>query len=103
MYYYPAPWTNVDVRNLTSSEINDVVQKIPSLSNVRITVSTKQEIIRLDKITRLLNRKVQINELSVFINNDFDECFLYYMFVTLSREKLQVLVFFFVLEFLTLW
>ena len=80
---------------MKSEELTEVVEKVPTLSNVRIEISTKEEVVNMDKIFRKLNKKTYIFALAVFFDDTiFDDPFIYYFFLTTKREKFKVIFFF---------
>ena len=85
------PWNFVDIRNLKSNEIKDLVEKISKLNNVMIYISSKQEIVHLDKLVSSLNNQMQFHEIRIFFDDEtFEELVLHLLFITLTSEHFKV-------------
>ena len=77
---------------MKSEELTEVVEKISTLSLVRITISTKEEVVNMDKIIRTFNKQTEIFEVTIFLNDEtLDDHSIYYLFLTISREKFKVI------------
>jgi len=87
---YP-PWNLVDIRNLKSNEIKNLVEKVSKLNNVIIRISSKQEIVHLDKLVSSLDKQKLFNDLHIFLEDETVEEFaLHLLFVALTREHFKV-------------
>ena len=84
------PWNNVDIRRLNSNELAEVVEKVSTLSNVRCTISTREECTQLDKIFEMLSKPTELNELVIFFDETFDDYFVYYLYISLKRGTFKV-------------
>ena len=82
---------------MKSEELTEVVEKFSTLSYVsyvRIEISTKEEVVNMDKIFRKFDKQTNIHEVTIFLNDEtFDEPSIYYMFTTITHEKFKVIIF----------
>ena len=77
---------------MKSEELTEVVEKISTLSDVRITISTKEEVVNMDKIVRMFNKRTEIWAVTIFLDGEtFDDHSTYYLFITITREKFKVI------------
>ena len=80
----------IDLRNLRSVEVKDVVDKISTLEEIRITVSSNEEIVNLDKVFSLLKRQTSILSLSISMDESFYETCFYDLFSEKTRKNFNV-------------
>jgi len=86
-----SPWNLVDIRNLKSNEIKNLVEKVSKLNKVIIRISSKQEIVHLDKIISCLNKQKLFHSVQIFFEDEtFEELALHLVFITLTREYFKV-------------
>ena len=80
----------IDLRNLRSVEVEDVVKKISTLSEVRITISSNEEIVNFDKVFSLVKRQISILSLSISMDESFYETCFYDYFGEKTRKNFKV-------------
>ena len=79
---------------MKSNEIKDLVENISKLNNVVIRISSKQEIIHLDKLVSSLTNQKEFHSLRIYFDDEiFEELVLYLLFITLTRENFKVSLF----------
>ena len=79
---------------MKSNEIKDLVENISKLNNVVIRISSKQEIIHLDKLVSSLTNQKEFHTLRIFFDDEtFEEFALHLLFITLTRENFKVSLF----------
>ena len=82
---------------MKSEELTGVVEKVSTLSNVRITISTKEEVVNMDKIIRYLNKQTEISGVTIILDDEtFDDPFIYFLLVPITRERFKVFLFVFI-------
>ena len=80
---------------MKSEELKEVLGKTSTLSNVRITISSKEEVVNMDKIFQKFHKQTNINDVTIFFDDEtLDDVITYYLFLTITREKFKVIHFY---------
>ena len=75
---------------MRSVEVEDVVKKISTLTEVRITISSNEEVVNLDKVFSFLKSQTSILSLSISMDESFYETCFYDFFSEKTRKNFKV-------------
>ena len=82
---------------MKSEELTGVVEKVSTLGCVHITISTKEEVVNMDKIIRKFNKQIYIYAVTIILDDEtFDDPFIYFLLVSITREGFKVFLFVFI-------
>ena len=81
---------------MKSNEIEDLVEKVSKLNSVIVRISSKQEIVNLDKLVFSLKNQKEFHVFRIFFDDKtFEDFALHLLFIALTRENFKVILFLF--------